>query len=705
MRVSTVLTAALSFTTVIAFPLGSLEPWQGNELVRRGGEGSRSSHKGGSGHKSSKGSSAQEDPKTLPGNQDRGTKHPKAPATDKKRVDKVVSEGTKILRENKRPIEISDKKPEPGVTGIHEVTRSDGTKRFDGYLGDDMAEHTQGVKDRERRYPNSATCEYRFASKEDHKNRRPKTTGDGPPNPKDPKTGEKSDAVKEEKPAAGMELVPVNVPKDDMPPPTVIIGSGPVSRERDNPLMKMLQQATKDAGPGATMTFRSNASGKVKLPEAIPVKGPSSDAYIETKAASSSAGKLRKDPSGNKFRTGSSSGSGSESDGSRRNTKRDAFDMVADSQTNAESSQPVQDSGEEMLANMEEYIEALGAVKKNATEMIMPFIKEMVNGSNNEVVWYAAWEIMSLADPSIMVIGGPVFRGMHAFDWFEDSIINKTDEQTMTSIYATNKRVIDLYQATWNKANDALTGAGLSQNLDVLSALTANQTLDESATEAANDYFVDGLNSLPAGNSTSTGSVPQNGTALPSDSSNPASSPSEKSIAGENKAPVEDPTTDESLPKEGTALPSDSSTPASSPADDPALKASLPNNGTALPSDTSKAVSSPGEKSTAGKVTVSGKSTTPDEDSATEESLPNDGTAPSTEDSNSSSPRRKIVATGEESSPEESLPNDGASLPSNGSTTSVPKDGDPVEDSTPSTEDHTSPQTADTPLPETGNDE
>ncbi|KAL8696586.1 MAG: hypothetical protein Q9224_002719, partial [Gallowayella concinna] len=468
MRVSTILTAALSFTAILAFPHGGLEPSKGNELVRRAGEGSRSGHKGGSGHKSSKGSPGKEDPKILPGNEDRGTKHPKAPATDKKRVDRVVSEGKKIMKENKQPIKISKDKPEPGVTGIHEVTRPDGTKRHDGYLGDDMADHTQGVINREKQYPNSAQCEYRFASKEDHDSRRSKTTGDGPANPKNSKTGEKSDAVKEEKPAAGMELIPVNIPKDDMPPPTVIIGSGPVSRERDNPLMKMLQQATKDAGAGATMTFRSNASGKVKLPEAIPVKGPSRDAFIETKDASSSAGKLRKDPSGNKFRTGSSSGSGSDSDGSRRNTKRDAVDMVADSQTNAESSQPVTDSNAELLANMQDYIEALGAVKQNATDMIMPFIKEMVKGSNNEVVWYAAWEIMSLADPSIMVIGGPVFRGMHAFDGLEDSIMDKTDEQTMTSIYATNKKVIDLYQTTWNKANDALTKAGLLQDLDVL---------------------------------------------------------------------------------------------------------------------------------------------------------------------------------------------------------------------------------------------
>ncbi|KAI4245471.1 MAG: hypothetical protein L6R40_002532 [Gallowayella cf. fulva] len=706
MRVSAFLTAALSFTATFALPHSGLEPLKGNGLVRRTGE--KSSHGGGSGHRSSKGSPVKEDPKVLPGYAGRGKKNPSAPATDKKRVDKMVEESKAILKENKEPLEITKDRPKIDKTGIHEVTREDGTKRFDIYMGVSMAEHAQGVKEREKKYPNSRIAEYRWASDAERKQRRPATTGDGPSNPKDPKTGDRSDGVNEEKPAAMSELIPVNIPFKELPPPTVIKGSGPVSRERDAPLMKMAYDACKAAGPGATMTFKSNLSGNQKMPESIPVKMDSPDAYRQMNPSSSSAGKLRKDPSGQKFRSGST-----DSEGSNRR-KRDAIDMAADSQTNAESTNPVIDTGAERLVNMQDYMDALGVVKDNATEMIMPFIQDMVlQAPDYQLVWYGAWEIMSLADPSILVIGGPFFRGMHAFDSFEDLIVNKTDEKTMASIYAIDDMVIDLYQTTWNKANDALTEAGLVQDLDVLSALTSNQTLDDSGTDATNQWFVDGLNSLSAANSTSADNSTSDETLrgkqaiTPNDSSASASTTGDKSgdestsngslpnkqtaatngNLGPGSFSSDESSSENSSGDSGTDPQNDQSIPASSQGEAATLEGSRLGSGIPLASDNLTPTSSPGENAASNEspeTAVSGEDSTlegnrrrsgtalssdntaPDssssENAAFHESLPEDGTAVSSEGSSRAS------SEGTNLEQDQSLPNARTSVSADGTT-------------------------------------
>ncbi|KAL8736204.1 MAG: hypothetical protein Q9166_000359 [cf. Caloplaca sp. 2 TL-2023] len=503
MRFSRVLTAALSFSVIFAFPHGGLEPLKGNELIARTNGQKGGNNRGDGGHKDSS-SSKGKDPAILPGYDGRGSRNPKSSSTDPKKVGKMVKDGEQVMREHKTRIRMTKDRPEPGITGVHEETRPDGTKRFTAYLGDDMAEHTRGMQIREKKYPNSVEAEYRYETAEEAKVRRSKTVGDGPANPKDPATGQRIDGVNEEKPPAKSELIPVNIPYDRLPPPTVIKGSGAVSRERDSPLMKMVEKATKDAGTGATMRFRSNGSGKVKLPEPPIVKMDDKDAYRQMTTSSSKAGKPR---------------SGSESSGHRR-AKRDAVDMVAGEQNNAEGTHPVTDPAAEMRENLAEYMEFYGVVTSNATETIMPFVQEMVNGSDSELLWNAAWEIMSLADPSILVIGGPVFRGMHAFDWFEDSMAYSTDNQTMQSIYAIDTAIIDLYVTTWNKANDALSAAGLLDDIEVLSALTSNQTLDDSGTDATNQFFLDGLNrTLPSDNSMSVESLTENATTLATDNS------------------------------------------------------------------------------------------------------------------------------------------------------------------------------------------
>lgn len=90
----------------------------------------------------------------------------------------------------------------------------------------------------------------------------------------------------------------------------------------------------------------------------------------------------------------------------------------------------------------------------------MPLVADMVTGHNSTLIWDAAWVIMSLANPDI-IVEGPFRYGMHSLYWWEDQIRGTTDDVTMTSTMAINNVLIDLYSTTWNQAYDALRGSGL----------------------------------------------------------------------------------------------------------------------------------------------------------------------------------------------------------------------------------------------------
>lgn len=186
-------------------------------------------------------------------------------------------------------------------------------------------------------------------------------------------------------------------------------------------------------------------------------------------------------------------------------------DSASSQESNAESTHP--DTSNDFKQEYEQYLQAYSGVQSNATDVLMPIIEEMVDGHNSTLVWDAAWEILSLANPNIIVMG-PFFRGLHAFDYYEDLMMSSTDNATMASSIAIDNVLIDLYQTTWNKAYDALNSSGLLHNLDILgqslisddpSVADINQ--DTTTTDSVNGFFLNYLNStlveLPSDNSTS----------------------------------------------------------------------------------------------------------------------------------------------------------------------------------------------------------
>ncbi|KAI4245310.1 MAG: hypothetical protein LQ352_006604 [Teloschistes flavicans] len=533
MKLSVLLTAVLSVEAVFGFPHAGLKPLKGRGLVARVNDRGGGSSSGQGGHRDSQGGrgsgsrGGRKEP--LIGYNNYPKKNPEAGAVNKERVAEITKNAPKA--DDAHIIVVNDR-PKAGTTAIHkEFNPRTGKPRFTAYLGSkEMPDHCAGMIYREGEFPNSRDAEYVPSSKEEHDARRKDTLARAPQNPKD-ENGNPLPGMNEEKPPASASFDKVWLPpKTDFPPPTVIKGSQTVSSQWDGPLMDKVAALTRDAGEGATMRYRANPTREFAKnpPPVLPVKGPTDDAYIPlnpdgqnyvwrdpTPFQSEDEGSGRSDRSrspksdnGDKnYRVRSdkqSSSSGKKKSGSGR-TKRDAVDQAAHKQASAESDHPTAETAQETFdAQYQEYVEAYLAVRSNATDLIMPFIGEMVNGSNSNIVWAAAWEIMSLADPDIIVLGGPVAQGMHCFEWMEDGISNKTDNETMSSILAIDGLVIDAYQTAWNQANDALESSGLQEQLKILRYnvgmnMTANSVHDNSNTDAINQWFLDGPNSEIAG--------------------------------------------------------------------------------------------------------------------------------------------------------------------------------------------------------------
>ncbi|KAL8937418.1 MAG: hypothetical protein Q9216_004429 [Gyalolechia sp. 2 TL-2023] len=481
MKATWLLAAMLSVEAILAVPYHGLEPAQGKELIARmGGSGGKSQ----GGHRSGGGKKGQP---PMPGTKDHGKKNPDAKALSKSETDKL----RKTLPPLDRPIRIQivQTKPRAGETAIHEERRSDGTKRYTAYMGDNMHDHTSGMMYREKQFGDaSRNAEYRPATDAEKAGKRKQTLQGANPDTRDSQ-GNKGGTVNEEKPPASVHPIPVNLNKigGEIPPPTVIKGTAEVSSKLDGQLVKKIVDKCKEAGTGSTMRFQANPSPgfRASPPPVFPVKGPSSDAYKQYTLDQRDI-----------FESSRSGQKGSS--GRLRSRRSTPFAQAASEQSDANSGNS--DTSTDPEKDAQRWMEAYTAVQSNATAMLMPIIEEMVNGSSSDLVWDAAWEIMSLADRTIIFLGGPVFQGMHSLDWWEDSIADKADNETMNSVLAVDAIFIDLYQSTWNKANDALKSSGLSETMDLLELALNGTSLefDDSNADAINDFFLEGPNSTLA---------------------------------------------------------------------------------------------------------------------------------------------------------------------------------------------------------------
>ena len=143
--------------------------------------------------------------------------------------------------------------------------------------------------------------------------------------------------------------------------------------------------------------------------------------------------------------------------------KRDVLQSMKDQESDQ------QDSTATFRDNLAGYLDALGVIQANATDIIWPFIDEMLSVSNSSLVYDAAFSIFAHLTMALVAISGPFAYGMHALDEHEDQLeASGASDDTITLAYAIDGILIDLYLSVWNNCTTALDVTGVAKSLDTL---------------------------------------------------------------------------------------------------------------------------------------------------------------------------------------------------------------------------------------------
>ncbi|KAL8753167.1 MAG: hypothetical protein Q9184_005500 [Pyrenodesmia sp. 2 TL-2023] len=470
MKVSGILTAALCIETVLAFPFVGLGPSHGKALVARVDRGSRH----GSPHKNtSKSGKAKEEI----GYHD-SERHPDAPAKDRERVNKALAEAPSV-KGVKIPIREEGDRPRRGEMAMYNDHDKDGAPRTTHVMGDKAGKHLKLQMGREKFYPNERYAERKLASDEDYANMRTTTlgnviaakdtVGDGPP----PK------GTREEKTFARLKRIPTNHKDVGVQGTSVGWGTRQEASTADGQAGRKLKQIGQQHSDKDSREYRTQANPSKEVEEDYDpeenlwLKAPNGrdigenipEREMYPTAKSMYLARRRSDGS-DAARSDSPKSDRSKSSNHRRRSpeltirakdktdrrdrrdrKRDAVDQAAQVQTNAESSHPDTMAAGDFRQQYQDYLQAFSMLRTNATNLLMPIVEDMVEGSDSDLIWGMAWEILSLAEPNIQVTRSLFHGGLHACDWYEDSVRNTTNEESMKMLLAVDAVLIDIYQA------------------------------------------------------------------------------------------------------------------------------------------------------------------------------------------------------------------------------------------------------------------
>ncbi|KAL8666556.1 MAG: hypothetical protein Q9202_001354 [Teloschistes flavicans] len=527
MKISSIFAAVLSFEAAFAFPHNALQPSYGKALVRRTGSDRSSSH-GSGGHRSSSGEPRR---RPAPGYEDTGYRHDKS--------------GGRLTREEAREIERSAPRYSSGekvrVKGPNERRRDDQTEvredrppgqppNYDVHLAADAGPHLGHHQFRVDTFGRKKVEGSRYKPDDSSGGaaKRRSKIGALPKASELKGEGRPGKVVLDESEAREWRG-PINQDEVGDVPYTAFYADQHSSVHRDSPYQhKAAELARKNDG---TMSYSGdrNAPRQAGRPARAPytdrnkdwgkpvdARKPKDHSVLPKSRHSSSSDSDRSrsprnskrsadDDSGFEWRdwviveTDPAGSAGSASTSDNAATKRDAVGQAAHQQAGAESDHPQTNTAEDFKQDYMKYLSTYEIIRNNATDLILPFVQEMVNGSNSSLIWDAGWEIMSLADPALNIMG-PMMNGMHNFDSSEaDLVAQGTPEATMNTVYLLHGVMWAMYKETWDNAYDALNASGMIDELDTLNAyLRTNETFaqdinqDMSGTNDLNDFFLNG---------------------------------------------------------------------------------------------------------------------------------------------------------------------------------------------------------------------
>ena len=127
------------------------------------------------------------------------------------------------------------------------------------------------------------------------------------------------------------------------------------------------------------------------------------------------------------------------------------------------------------IDDIQDYIDTWKAVKNNATEIIWPFLLDMLIGTNSTMVINAAWSIYAQLIPTQWCVFGPFFYGLTSLPMLNNDsvIVHNNINQSYATDWSTeelevNGILINLYTKAWNGSYNALKQSGHLQDLRAL---------------------------------------------------------------------------------------------------------------------------------------------------------------------------------------------------------------------------------------------
>ena len=150
-----------------------------------------------------------------------------------------------------------------------------------------------------------------------------------------------------------------------------------------------------------------------------------------------------------------------------------------------------QNSTSKTPEDLQAYLDAWNIVRSNATDILWPFIEDMLEGTNSSLVITAAWSVYSHMLPTPYAVTGPFFYGWTSLysqeeQWAKDSNISNA---TLGGLYEINDVLTDLYSTAWDGAFEALNSTGILDDLDWLgqAIMAYNTSLPVGSTKSPGD--------------------------------------------------------------------------------------------------------------------------------------------------------------------------------------------------------------------------
>ncbi|KAL9101621.1 MAG: hypothetical protein Q9163_003140 [Psora crenata] len=386
-------------------------------------------------------------------------------------------------------------KPEKGATG---VWLNHDKKLFEMNYGNEAKHHASAIAYHCEAYPKTVGKAYRFATTQEHNDNRNRALK---------AVDHDSGTVADEKPLAilsyrkGADPRDTNLFDEDREEATVIRVpqtestriEGPMTglvrkRYRENPDLKDWRVMLIDNRDDSTKDFK-----------AVPLRGPilkgwPHPGWIMDRASDAvKKVKLEKDTTKRRSVKYSIIEERDDSNQGEESRKRDVIDNINDEETNTTPESLV-----DRQTQYQRFLSAYQEVQSNATDILIPILNDMVEGSSSSFVFDAAWSVLQMTNPATFVIGPFMYGGNNYDDWEDEMIarapktssggFDTTTQGRIDANLAVNKVLIDLYNEAWTNGLAAVNATGLLLDLANLGEYLST---DDTAIVPESEFEVD----------------------------------------------------------------------------------------------------------------------------------------------------------------------------------------------------------------------